>query len=284
MTRKKTTRVSRKKVIDTFRIVEISTSLSGVIPTAPYENLRPGFTMTVQPKRGADPNNIITHCENLLHKRFALVEARGTADLLEKQFENIRCREKGGLKYPSVTSILDWETVWKIPKYELQQYASRGKIVHWLINNYLQTGNWHDPTREQSLREDIAIVLGGSKGFHWEDCSHKMFFKQYGNIINIDKFNHIVYNDEHFYSGEIDLVGTVEGKKSIIDIKTGDYKLSQLAAYAMCESDIKQLVVLPVGPCDNKTGYYRIVINDAIKDHFDMFLRARKSFRERFGL
>lgn len=277
-------KITRRKVVDTFRVVEMSVSLSGVIPTAPYENLRPGFTMTVQPKRNADTNKIITHCENLLHKRFALVEARGTADLLEKQCENIKWREKGGLKYPRVTSVTDFDITWRIPHFELVQYAARGKILHWLMAEYFKTGKWKDPTKEESLRDSISILLGGSKKFHWDDCSHRIFMKQYAKDIEIIKFNQIVFNEEHFYSGEYDFLGMVNGKKSIIDVKSGDYKLMQLAAYAACEEGIEQLVVLPVGPCDNKSGYYRIVINDAIKDHFKDFLRQRKAFKERFGL
>ena len=79
-------------------------------------------------------------------------------------------------------------------------------------------------------------------------------------------------------------MGTYEGKKSVIDIKCGTFDWRQLAAYAMCLEGIEQLVILPVGPTDNKCGYQKPKVNTMIQKEYEEFLKARAKFRRRFGI
>ena len=271
--------------IENAKIKEITVSLSGVIPVAAYENLRPSFSITVEPIDGENPEKIITSLQQYLHSVFENESNRGKADLIDKQYANIRFYEKDGKKYPSVTSILNWDKEWRVTDDELRQYASRGNIVEALINEFITTGEWIDPTQVPSLREDVSILMSGSLMFTWENCSHKEFMKQYrSKILNVEKIQGIVFNEEALYAGTYDIYGRYDTIWSIMDIKCGGFDMRQLAAYAICEKDIQQLVILPVGPTDNKCGYKRPVVCDTIQKEFEEFLKARAKFKQRFGI
>ncbi len=270
--------------MNNVKVKEITVSLSGVIPVAAYENLRPSFSMTVEPINGESPEKIIAECQRYLHTVFEGESNRGKADLIDKQYSNIRFYEKDGKKYPSVTSILNWDKEWRVTDDELQQYASRGNIVEYLINKYIETGEWIDPTQVPELREDVSILMGGSLMFTWEQCSHKAFMEQYSKKIKALEFQRTVFNEENLYAGTLDILGGYDDILSVMDIKCGGWQMMQLAAYANCIEGVEQLVILPVGPTDNKCGYKRPVIEDAIQKEYEEFLKARAKFKRRFGI
>jgi hypothetical protein len=267
-----------------MKIKEITASLSGVISNGPYENLRPGFSMTVEPINGESPEKIFNNCMEYLHTLMALEDNRAKTELTEKQYTNIRFREKDGIKYPSVTSILFWNAEWQVSPDHLQQLASRGIVVESLIFEYIKTGEWKDPTTMLWIAEDVAILKSGSSHLSWDDCSHQAFMKEYGDKLKNVSFHGEVFNDEYLYSGEYDIVGEFDGKKSLIDIKCGGYDFRQLAAYARCLEGIEQLVIFAVGPTDNKCGYKKPIICTTIQSEFEEFLKARAKFRKQFGV
>lgn len=267
-----------------LKIREITVGLSGVIPVAAYENLRPSFSMTVEPVAGEKPSEIVSVLQQYLHDVFEHESNRGKADLIDKQYSNIRFYEKDGKKYPSVTSILDWSKQWRVTADELRQYASRGTILEAMVNMFLLTGEWLDPFGTESLKEDVSILMSGSLKFTWETCSHKIFMEKYRDKIKTEKFQQTVFNEENLYAGTYDILGTFDGLKSIMDIKSGGFDMRQLAAYAICEKDIEQLVVLLVGPTDNKCGYRKPVVCNTIQKEFEEFLKARAKFKQRFGI
>uniref|UniRef100_A0A6M3KNB4 PD-(D/E)XK endonuclease-like domain-containing protein n=1 Tax=viral metagenome TaxID=1070528 RepID=A0A6M3KNB4_9ZZZZ len=268
-----------------MKVKEITVGLSGVIPVAAYENLRPSFSMTVEPINGESVENIIASCQQYLHTVFENESNRGKADLIDKQYSNIRFYEKNGKKYPSVTSILNWDKQWgKFTDDELSQYAARGNIMEALITEYIKTGEWIDPTQVPSLREDVSVLMGGNLMLTWEQCSHKAFMEQYKDKIEVEVFQGEVFNDEVLYAGTYDILGKFDGVHSIMDIKHGTFDMRQLAAYARCLEGIEQLVILPVGSTDNKCGYKRPVVCDTVQKEYEDFLKARAKFRSRFGI
>jgi hypothetical protein len=271
-------------MINNMRVKEITVSLSGVIPVAAYENLRPGFSITVEPIDGESPDKIIAECQQYLHAIFENESNRGKADLIDKQYSNIRFYEKDGKKYPSVTSIIGWDKEWKVTEDELRQYASRGTIVGKIVEHYLSKGEWIDPAQVPSLREDVSILMSGSLMFTWEQCSHKLFLEQFAKLIKAEKVQETVFNDENLYAGTYDILGLYDDVRSLMDVKCGGWNMMQLAAYAVCLEDVEQLVVLPVGPTDNKCGYKRPVFCDTIGKEFEEFLKARAKFKKRFGV
>ena len=267
---------------------KIHYGLSGVIPVASYENLRPSFDIECELGENEDFKKVFTEMQEYLHLLFEMESNRGKADLIDKQYSTVRFYERNGKKYPSVTSILNWDKQWSVNEDELRQYASRGTIVGYIVEQYLSRlhapDDWIDPTQVPSLREDVSILMSGSLMFTWEQCSHKAFIKQYGDKIKVEATQKTVYNDEAMYAGTLDILGEYDKIRSVMDVKCGGFDMRQLAAYAVCEEGIEQLVVLPVGPTDNKCGYKRPVICDTIQKEYEEFLKARAKFKNRFGV
>jgi hypothetical protein len=268
-----------------MRTKEIIVSLSGTIGTAPYENYKPGFSITMELIDGDDEELAFQKARDTLRNLMQQEVNRAKVDLIEKQYSNMRFRERNGKKYPSVTSILNWDKEWAVTEDQLRQYASRGTIVHKILEIYLKEGKWVDPNEVKELKEDIAILMGGSMGFHWNDCSYKAFMEKHRELITVEMLEKEIYNDELLYSGRYDIKGMYDGKKSIMDFKTGtSWDMRQLAAYAICEPDIEQLVILPVGATTNKCGYMKPIICDTVQNEFKEFAKARAKFKERFGI
>jgi hypothetical protein len=241
--------------------------------------------MTVEPINGESPEKIIAECMQYLHTVFDGESNRGKADLIDKQYSNVRFYEKDGKKYPSVTSVIGWDKDFHVTEDELRQYASRGTIVGEMVERYLMDKpEWIDPTQEPSLREDVSVLMGGSLMMTWEQCTHKAFIKQFGSKIEAESIQGIVYNEEALYAGTYDILGRYDGVKSLMDVKCGGWEMRQLAAYAVCLEGVEQLVVLPVGPTDNKCGYKRPVVCDTIGKEYEEFLKARARFKKRFGI
>jgi len=268
-----------------MHIKEIKHSVQAVISTGAYENQREMFELLATLKEGEDPKKAMQELEEFNHSRLDMAVNRAKTDLIEKQYASIRFYEKDGKKYPSVTSILGWSIDWKISEDELQQYGSRGSIVHKIVETYLKGQKWVEPDDLPELKEDIAIVCGGSLGLSWKDCTHKAFFEQHGKDIEVDKIEQEVFNDESLYAGRYDFKGKYKGVEALFDIKTGNTSdFRQLAAYAVCESSIKNLIICPVGATDNKSGYMKPKVCDTIQAEYKAFLKARTKFKSRFGI
>ena len=268
-----------------MEIKEINVSLSAVLPNAPFANNRPGYSIMAGLKPDEDVEECINRLKKILHSQLDLDENRAKADLIERQYKNIRFRELHGKKYPSVTSILSWDTDWRVTEDELCQYASRGTIVHYLIEQFVKTGEWIDPQSDPEIKEEVDTVLSGSLKLHWNQCSHKEFFAQHGKDFEFKKTEQTVYNHELCYSGRYDYYGTYKGEPAIIDVKTGSHNFLQLSAYAACVEDpVTRLVVIPVSPTDNKSGCQRPSVTDKIDMYMKKFTQKRRAFKQRFGL
>ena len=268
-----------------MKIKEIKASISGVIPIASYENLKPYYEISAELMEGDDLDASFAALNTKLRWMFEAEGNRAKADVIEKQYAGIRFYEKDGKKYPSVTSILGWNVDWKISEDELQQYASRGTIVHKLIECFLEDGSWSDPLEIKALENDVATLMAGSKKLSWKDCSYQKALEGIMGDLKILQQEQELYNDEVLYAGRADLVCLYKGKQSILDFKTGTTTdMRQLAAYAACCEGIEQLVIVPVGPTDNKSGYKKPVVCTDIQGEYKKFLYARAKFRERFGI
>lgn len=267
-----------------MKIKELRHGVQAVISTGPYENQRESFDVLATIKEDENPDTCMKILEDFNHRRLDMAVNKAKINLIEQQYLNIRFREKDGKKYPSVTSILDFDKDWYITQDELAQYAARGNIIHHLVYEYLKTGKWVEPLNVPELKEDISIVMSGSLGLNWKDCSHREFFEKHRQKMTVWSHEQVVFNKEQFYCGQYDIEGLWDGAPAILDIKSGVGQLPQLAAYAVCLKDIQRLVILKVGKTDNKCGYMKPVITDDIQGEFKKFLIERKKFRERFGV
>jgi len=278
-----------------MKIKEIRVSKSGVIPIASYSNLRPGFEIVAEVGEDEDLEKckltlkkltpIFEGLQNVIDEQFAREENKALIKLIEKQYKNIGFHKKNGRSYPRTSSILDWDTEWKIPSYELNQHGARGRIIHRLSELFLKEEKWFNPTDLTELEDDVNILLSGNLKLHWEDCTHQKFMQMYGKFIGEpEAIEEVVFNEELFYSGTPDLIAPFKDLKSVIDYKTGGYDFAQLAAYAGCIEGIKQLVIFPLGPTNNVSGYSKPIVRLNWGDDWKRFLVMRKKFRENFGI
>uniref|UniRef100_A0A6M3JI73 PD-(D/E)XK nuclease superfamily protein n=1 Tax=viral metagenome TaxID=1070528 RepID=A0A6M3JI73_9ZZZZ len=268
-----------------MKIKEIKASISGVIPIASYENLKPYYEISAELEEGDNIADKIKELRDIVRWHFDQEGNRAKADVIEKQYAGIRFYEKDGRKYPSVTSILGWDIDWKISEDELRQYGSRGTIVHKLIEIYLKEGSWANPLEIPELENDVATLLGGSKKLSWVDCSYKAAVEGLMGDLKVIQLENELYNDENLYAGRADLVCLYKGKQTIMDFKSGTVTdMRQLAAYSACVEGIEQLVIVPVGQTDNKSGVKKPIVSTDIAGEYKKFLYARAKFRERFGI
>lgn len=266
-------------------ITEVTVSKSAVIPVAAYENLRPSFSITAQPNNGESAAKVILYLNAWLNDLMKEEANRCKTEYLEKLYAWIRWYEKDGMRFPSVTSILGVDkTFGQFTEQELQQYASRGNVLEAMIQMFLTDGSWMDPRELPQCREDIEILETGNLKLSWEDGSHQAFMAEFGGKIKVETFQKTVFNKEQMYAGTMDILGEFDGKRSVMDIKSGTFDMRQLAAYAACEPGIEQIVVLPIGTTDNKCGYKKPVICTTIDNEFREFVKARAKFRQRFGI
>ena len=170
----------------------------------------------------------------------------------------LRIRIKGGKKYVSVTSILAGGK----PYTADPEYGTRGTEIHRLCNQFIDEGIWGEP------REPLSKLK-------YEDIKYKEFFLANKERLSFEGCQKEieVFNDEHLYSGEIDLICQVDGALSLCDIKTGSWKLEQLVAYwkALGDAKIKQLCIFDLKK--NKLEVFKL--GEESKLAWERFLVAR---------
>jgi hypothetical protein len=196
----------------------------------------------------------------------AIIEPLLKSDYDKKRTDlvNVRIREKDGKQYPSVTSIIKPDGLYKGIK-NLEAYKERGNQLDKIVKNYLLKDKLYKP------REDKFEPL------KWE-YDVEGFIKEYG-LDEMDRkdvqTDVEVFNDEYMYSGEIDILY----RDTIIDVKSGRFDFIQVAAYGKCIPTAKNLEIW-----DFKTGkIVSLPINECIKE-WEQFLVKRGEFKARFGI
>lgn len=292
------------------RVPYIDVGMTGTIATASYENWKPAFYMRIDTEgmTTKEREEVFKEAKEELRKQFRLEKNNCKAEVISERFENIGFSERNGLKYVWITSVLGYDIVWRIPEFELTQYGSRGTIVHEIAHDYIrkidkvrkedfskgEITEWKEllkrieimnPEQEKALEHHVAILLKGNLGLHWNDCSVIKFLEAYADKITNPEIEVTVWNDEHLYTGRMDMFCGWEGIPTIVDYKCGvtsDFR--QLAAGAVCRPEIRQMVIAPVGPTDNKAGYMKPKISTDIAGEFKLYVKKRHQFRKLFGI
>lgn len=181
----------------------------------------------------------------------------------------LRIREKGGKRYPSVTTILSPDKP-QVPN--LEKYGLRGTEFDRICKHWCEKG--------ELLPIDLSIDISPLK---WEDIKCVEFFEKFADRFGDCKCSVPIYHEKHFYSGEIDYLGIYDGLMTLGDFKTGTWKLEQLVAYYKAVTDVKidQLAIFDLKNAD--------VILFPLKDKklpeaWDSFMIKRGEFRARFGV
>jgi hypothetical protein len=128
-------------------------------------------------------------------------------------------RDEAGNLVPSVTQIIRAAGLSDSRWYN-EHARMRGTAVHTAIQ-YLNEGTLD----ESSVIPEVDAYLRG----------YRRFLQQTGFVVQA--YEQRVFNPIYRYAGTMDLLGTLNGKSTVIDIKTGSVPVwagLQLAAYGAC--------------------------------------------------
>lgn len=249
-----------------MRTYEICYSNSATIPLKQaYANEKPFYSQKVIIESETEIDSVEEY--NKLRAIIdPLVQAHFDATKLDES--GIRIRTRNGKKYPSVTSILSGGKPYTGDK----EYGTRGTEIHRLINHYSVNFEWLVP------KEPL-------KTLKYEDVKYQDYFQTFGERIDFTGLEKEieVFNDEHVYSGEVDVICKVDGIKTLGDYKSGSWKWEQLVAYWKAKNDktIKQLAVF-----DLKKQKLELlkVASEECRSYWEAFLRLRGKFEAIYGI
>jgi hypothetical protein len=281
------------------RITGIQLSKTATISTAPYENSKPGYGMSID-TQGMNSEELRTSFKignKMLDSQMRIEAHNKLAERLE-QDNNIGYYLINDIAYARVSSICSFDLFFPMPDFELKQYACRGKIAEAIFCSMLD-GNVYpedmekfcreaiviENDEEKDLHEDYAILVNGSLGLTIECLSIRKQYEQVKDHMTDMKYQVRVINDEHLYAGTADIFCKWDGVPGCFDIKaTANLPgYEQVALYAGCEPGTKLIGYIPIGKVDTKKGYKDIKMTDDMKGSFKEAIKKRNRFYKRFG-
>ena len=276
--------------------VEIVASYSGKIETGKFSNENPFFSLKEVWSGDINQDFIDTRQKTLsqmCYDKFSECEQRSFIDKIQESRKDIRFYPIGKEIYPSVTSIINWDSDFEentkhIPKNQMREYAARGTIIHIQISHFLKTKEWKEAKDIPETYPYRLIIKKGELGLSFDGYDFRGFFEKYPfEIIQTDGK---VINNEHKYAGTYDIKCKMNNIITLCDVKTGSNidkvnAFQQLTAYAKCigNEDVKQIVIIPLNNT-TKQGFSQPAIEPDMEKYFPLFLENRKMFRERFGI
>jgi len=289
-------------------IREISASFTGKISTGSFENESPYFSIKeiIEDESALGlPDEAIAQRQKKLHEicynQFKAQAERASIDKIAKQYQNIRFYDTSeGVRYPSVTSIIGWDADFYMAPDQLNQYGARGTIIHKQVEIFLKTGKWLEPKDIPEIYPELVILKQGDLGLTVDDVNFRDFYKDFPfKVISTEE---TLINHEHKYAGRRDIKGIIESSNkgkwekvegilfdvpTCFDVKSGSIDktkcMKQQQAYAMCDPEIKQMILIPLTN-DNKCGYAKPIIETNMEKYSSLFLRDRENFRKRFNV
>ena len=230
-----------------------------------YENEKPFYSqkVVIQSETDIDVKAEYAKLRSIVDE---LATAQYNASKLDQS--GLRIRIKDGKKYVSVTSVTGGGKKLDIDP----EYAIRGTELHRMFNVFVDTGKWEEP----------SVKL---ERLNYSDLKYKEFFE--ANKENIDfsvnQQNIEVWNDDHLFSGEIDIICQVNSIKTLADFKSGSWSWEQLAAYwkAANDPDIKQLAIFDVKK--NKLEVIAVTSPKA-RLAYENFLKKRGAINAIYGI
>lgn len=280
--------------------IKVSSQYSGVIPRGSYENSKPGFAAEVEfdyegVLDGIEfQKNIDTHqkiLQKICYDNFKACEQQAIVEKIQRERSDLRIITFDGKPYPSVTSVIGFDSDMFCSPEDLSQYAAQSNLCHAQVAHFIETGEWKEAKDVPGTWTDLVIVTKGALGLETNGWSFPDFLKKYP--IEGMKNSGRSRNDDYVYCGCPDFEGVpnfegAEKVASICDVKRTPDKVKnfkQMAAYARMKGleHIKQMIIVPL---NNKTkqGFSQPIVETRIDQYFDMFLKDREAFKNRFGV
>ena len=205
-----------------------------------------------------------------------------------KRIDGMRFYDVDGHNYPSVTTILGYNTgdgikKWResigedVANYEMRRAAARGKATHNLIEQYIKA---------ETPSERAVLPLG----------LFRLIKPYVDQISNVHLLEAIMYSKQLTLAGQVDCVAEYNGKLSVIDFKTAnkerqeswiDNYFLQCTAYAHMYEEIfgkpiEQIVILLAGEDGSVACYkknpkdYTESLGKAIQDFYKYYEELNK--------
>ena len=277
-------------ILEKADTIEIAVSMSGVLPTDNYANLKPFYSIKGTFPKGIDVDEVLDVLRKKVNERLEVDYNNAIA----RRLKNMGFREKGGKQYPRVSSIINQNTKFFMPKDELLQHGARGHLYDLQLAEYIKTNEWKVFNKIPECYKYLDIVKKGNLKLTYDEMALMEFFKKYPVKFNKAKVE--VFNDEYLYAGEYDFDGEIlkEGDwiklggvefnmPTMFDLKIGSpdriKPLKQESAYAKCDGleHIKQICTINLTD-KNICGYAKPKVSQNIDDYFRMFLQDRTEF------
>ena len=272
--------------------IKVGSSFSGVIATGSFQNSRPSFNAEVEFEIDGDKDQISLAVESIQEELYGICREKFNSVAEQERIikvkndrKDFRFYLKDGIEYPSVTSILNYDSDFLIPEDELKQYASQGNIIHAQVYEYIKTGTWKTPKEIEGTTPDLFILKTGTLQLSLDGWDFLAFLKKYPmeNLTN----GEIVYNEKERYAGLPDGYGVFTSLNSIFDIKRTPEKTKnfmQMAMYAKAsKEEVKQMIIIPLND-KTEQGFSKPIISTDIEKYFELALYKRKEFKRVYGI
>lgn len=296
-----------KQVIPVPQSTTITVNCTGKIPRRLFENYSPYFALTEIYKEQITDQARSLRQETLykqVEKIFNRIREEIKIEELQETFKNLRftLNQDDGKRYPHVTDILYWDADFYISPEELTQYGARGSAIHAMIDNWLHYNGRPVPltprapelawSKNAISKRDAIILKTGTKRL-WDtldDINFLGFIEKHGKDCEFGEGEFRAFNKEHFYCGQLDRIGKYKGVPAMFDWKCRQAKdddFKQMAAYINLDDPrlkgLQRMVVIPLNP-DNKSGFGNPVVSDEPEKYFNLFLKDRHEYRDKFGI
>ncbi len=279
-----------------MKTIRIGGSITGVIATGSFQNLRPSFTWeeTIDNCELTD-EQIQARIQTLHDKSMIMLkeaEQSAIVERIQRERQDLRFLRSPMTKkmLPSVTSIIGWDADFFCSGEDLAQYASQGNIIDAKVKHFIKMGKWVEAKELKDIWIDMVILSKGSLKLDLDVGDFPAFLEKYP--ISGMKVGERFYDNENGYTGEPDFIGMPDFKgaekiPTIFDVKRTPDKLKnglQLSGY--CKSlGIKQGIIVPL---NDKTGQNyskpKVYNEDELSGYFKMFKSKQTDFRKRYGI
>jgi hypothetical protein len=185
---------------------------------------------------------------------------------------------KDGLRFPSVTTILHHRSEYADRNGGGGNAASLGTLIHYAILKQFSKKPiempremiWRMPAKDvhQKIRKAMLMYRDAGIEFQFEAVESPVFY----------------HDDNVMYAGKFDALGYLDGKKSILDLKTGmsyGYYPLQMSAYAHATGAIQAVIVyLDTREDRNPEGVAKVQILDEgdLRTSYEAFKEAYREF------
>ncbi len=282
------------------RKIKISGSVSGVIATGSYANLRPSFTWEEEFEFGSyhppeDDKTIQKRRRQLYDMSMMLLkdaENKALVERIERERQDLRfmTNPETGKVSPSVTSIINYDADFFVSADELRQYAASGTITHARVAHYIARGEWLEARKLNDVWVDMLILSKGSLALPADVGNFPKFLEKYP-IDGMENGKRLFCNDDVF-NGELDFTGIPQFKGAekvltVFDVKRTADKVKngiQLAMYCSLVG-AKQGAIIAL---NNKTeqGYSKPIVynEEQLEGYYKIGMQKREDFKKRYGI